>query len=108
MGQMLSIEMFLLKETLSVWFTKKIKSNNLNIKPLNKLNYEQQNPLDWSEQKCVLCNFKLDIMPTSAQTADFEMTYGDFFIRQEHKFIRNIYSLQELNKCEEIKTLAVY
>ena len=66
-------------------------SNNLSIKPSDKLNYEQTNPIDWSEQKCVLCNFKLDIMPTSAQTANFEMTYGDFYIRQEHKSIRSIY-----------------
>ena len=56
----------------------------------------------------VLCNFKLDIMPTSVQTPDSENTYGDFYIRQEHKFIRHIYSLQELNQCEEIKALAVY
>ena len=47
-------------------------------------------------------------MSTSVKTPDSEMIYGDFYIRQEHKFIRNIYSLQESNQCEEIKTLAVY
>ena len=108
MGQMLSIEMLLLKETLGAWFNKKIKSNNLSIKPLNKINYEQNNPVDSSQQKCVLCNFKLDITPTSVQTPDLEMTYGDFYIRQEHKFIRNIYTLKELSQCDEIKTLSAY
>ena len=46
MCQMLSIEMFLLKETLGAWFNKKIKINNLSIKPLDKINYEQQNHID--------------------------------------------------------------
>ena len=86
MARMLTIEMFLLKETLGAWFNKKIKSNNLNIKPLDKIHYEQGNPVDWSQDKCVLCNFKLDIMPTNVYTLDSEMTYGDFYIRQEHKF----------------------
>ena len=90
MSQMLTIEMFLLKETLGAWFAKKIKSNNLSIAPLDKINYEQKNPVDWSQHKCVLCNFKLDIMPTNVRTLDSEMTYGDFYIRQEHKFLRNI------------------
>ena len=32
------------------------------------------------------------------------MSYGDFFIRYEHKFLRNIYS-KELENSPEIKTL---
>ena len=92
MGQMLSIEMFLLEETLGAWFNKKIKSNNLSIKSLDKTNYEQNHPVDWSQQKCILCNYKLDIMPTSVQTPDLEMTYGDFYIMQEIKLFE-IYTL---------------
>ena len=46
MAQMLTTEMFLLKETLGVWFNKKIKSNDLSIKPLDKIQYEQKNPVD--------------------------------------------------------------
>ena len=46
MAQMLTTEMFLLKETLGAWFNKKIKSNDLSIKPLDKIQYEQKNPVD--------------------------------------------------------------
>ena len=106
MAQMRTIEMFLLKETLGAWFNKKIKSNNLSIKPLDKIQYEQKNPVDWSQDKCLLSNFKLDIMPTNVCTPDSEMRYGDFYIRQEHKFLRNIYSRSELAECEQIKTLS--
>ena len=45
-GSMLTTEMFLLKETLGAWFNKKIKSNDLSIKPLDKIQYEQKNPVD--------------------------------------------------------------
>ena len=36
----------------------------------------------------------LKIEPTSFKTPDDEMTYGDIFIRFEHKFLRNIYSYE--------------
>ena len=51
MQQMLTIEMFFLKETLGAWFNKKIKSNYLSISVLDKINYEQKNPIDWSQEK---------------------------------------------------------
>ena len=47
-------------------------------------------------------------MPTNVETPDSEMTYGDFYIRQDHKFLHNIYSYSELAECEQIKTLANY
>ena len=33
------------------------------------------------------------------------MSYGDFFIRYEHKFLRNLYSKEQLNSSPEIKAL---
>ena len=47
-------------------------------------------------------------MPTNVETPDSVMTYGDFYIRQDHKFLHNIYSYSELADCEQIKTLANY
>ena len=47
-------------------------------------------------------------MPTNVETPDSEMTYGDFYIRQDHKFLHNIYSYSALAECEQIKTLANY
>ena len=36
------------------------------------------------------------------------MTYSDFFIRFEHKFLRNIYSYDKLAQSEHICSLANY
>ena len=108
MVQMLTIEMYLIKELIMNWFGKKIKPNCVSIPLLQKINYEQNNPIRWSSDKCCLCNFKLDIMPTKPTTPDNQITYGDFYIRVEHKFLRNIYTTDELNDCDQIKTLEAY
>ena len=50
------------------------------------------------ETKCQICNFKLNVTPTSHLTNRKEMTYGDFVIRYEHKFLRNIYTPNQLKQ----------
>ena len=44
----------------------------------------------------------LKIDPTNHKTPNNEMTYGDFFIRFEHKFLRNIYSYDELAQSKHV------
>ena len=36
------------------------------------------------------------------------MSYGDFFIRYENKFFRNIYSVEELKELTQINTSESY
>ena len=36
------------------------------------------------------------------------MSYGDFYIRCEHKFLQNIYSNEQLKSSPQISTLAIY
>ena len=36
------------------------------------------------------------------------MTYGDFIIRFEHKFIRNIYTINQVKKSHYLQTLENY
>ena len=36
------------------------------------------------------------------------MSYGDFYVRYEHKFLRNIYSNEQLESAPQIKTLLEY
>ena len=50
----------------------------------------------------------LKIDPATHQTLNDEMSYGDFFIRYEHKFYRNIYSVEKLKKLMQINTLQSY
>ena len=46
--------------------------------------------------------------PTNFKTPDDEMTYGDFVIRFEHKFIRNIYTSDQIKKSHHLETLEKY
>ena len=106
-GQMFSIELFFLKDTIIRWFNQKIKSSNLVVNPINKANYKK-NPIDWKNDKCYLCKFKLDIVPTKFDTSDLEMTFGDFAIRYEYKFLKNIFSPEQLQKSEHLMSLENY
>ena len=90
------------------WFNKKFKSQYLEIDILIKNQYERKNPIDWENDKCVICKMPLKIDPTNHKSSNNEMTYGIFFIRFEHKFLRNIYSYDELTQSEDICSLENY
>ena len=90
MGQMFCVESAFVKKAWLEWFNKKIKWQNLGIPALMKMIYKQKNPVNWEKDKWVICKMPLKIETTSFETPDDEMTYGDFVIRFQHKFIRNI------------------
>ena len=46
--------------------------------------------------------------PTSFKTPDDEMSYGDFVIRIEHKFIRNIFTNEQIQQSEDLNCLENY
>ena len=58
--------------------------------------YEQKNPINWK------------IEPTNYETPDNEMTYGDFVIRFEHKFIRNIYRNEQIKQSVDLESSKNY
>ena len=58
----------------------KFNLQNLEIPALMKMVYEQKYPFNWKEDKCIICKMPLKIEPTSIETPDDEMTYGDFVI----------------------------
>ena len=64
--------------------------------------------MDWKNDKCLICKMALKTDPTNHKTPNNEMTYSDFFIRFEHKFLRNIYSYGELVQPEHICSLKNY
>ena len=108
LGQMFSIESALVKKTLLKWFNAKYSKQFVKINPFKKLHYEQKNPIKWSEDKCAICKFPLKLSPTNCDTPDNEMTFGDFMIRYEHKFLRNIYSDEQLKQSEHIENTKNY
>ena len=50
----------------------------------------------------------LNIEATNHNTPNLKMSYGDFFIRFEYKFLRNIYSDKETQQSPQICTLEKY
>ena len=89
-------------------FNKKFKSQYLEIDILIKNQYERKNPSDWKNDKCVICKMSLKIDLTNHKTSNNEMTFGNFFIIFEHKFLRNICSYDELAQSEHICSLENY
>ena len=96
LGQMFSIESTLVKKTLLKWFNQKFKRSFEKIKPMEKLRFESSNKIDWKKDKCILCKFPMKLEPTNYLTPDSEMTYGDFMIRFEHKFLCNVFTEEQL------------
>ena len=60
------------------------------------------------KNKCVICKFPMKIEPTNYLTADCQMTFGDFIIRYEHKFLRNIYTAEQISQSDHIANLQNY
>ena len=90
------------------WFNNKIKSQHLELDLLEKNQYERKHPIDWQTNKCVTCKMLLKIDPLGYDVPNFEMSYSDFFIRYEDKFLRNIYSDSEIAESPQNFTLQNY
>ena len=103
-GQMFSIESALVKKTLLKWFNAKFKQQFEKINPVQKLRFESQNPINWKRDKWVFCKFPMKLEPTNHTTPENEMTFGDFIIRYENKFLRNIYTTEQIEKSDHIKS----
>ena len=108
MGQMFCIKTALVKKTLLAWFNKKYKSQFVELSSFSKMMYEKKNLINWRSDKCVICNMLLRVEPTSYLTIDEEMANDDFIIRYEHKFIRNIYTLEQIKESHHLKTIENY
>ena len=72
------------------------------------MQYERKNSVNWKKDKCVICKMPLRVEPTSFETPDDEMTFGDFIIHFEHKFIRNIYTYEQIKDLHHLETLEKY
>ena len=79
-AQMFSTELSFVKKTIVAWFNQKIKSQHLEINLLRKNRYEKEHPINWSEDKCHLCNFPLKTDTIGPDVPNNQISYGDFFI----------------------------
>ena len=105
---MFNVELKFASDVLLKCFNAKIKSKHLEIDPIVKLKYQRENPVDWVDGKCVICNFPIAVEPKGLEFNESEMSYIDFLIRKEHAILRNIYELDEIKKSENISSLVNY
>ena len=103
--EMFSIELKFASDCLLKWFYSKNKKIELSIQ--EKKDYEVKNPIDWENGICQICTFPLDVKP-SEKVNSGKITYGDFIIQKEHKFLRNVLSNEDLQKSDSIKSLESY
>ena len=99
-SEMFSIEIRFATNCLLSWFHNKYRNEEVDIKL--KMQYQNENPIDWENGRCVLCTFPLEANLTNHQNKD--MSYGDFVVKKEHMFLRNIFSKEQLSKSPAIST----
>ena len=73
-----------------------------------KRKYEVEFPIDWENGCCCLCKFLLIINLTKFDVSLENMSYSDFIILKEHKFLRNIFSLEDLLKTKALRNIEQY
>ena len=108
MGQMICIECPLVKKTLLDWFNKKYRTYYLEVNAFVKMQHERNNLVNWKNDKCVLYKLPLRVEKISFKTPDYEMTYGDFINRFEHKFIRNLHTINQIKESHHLEALENY
>ena len=101
-AEMFSIELKFASDCLLRWFYSKHKKRELSLS--EKKNYEMKNPIDWENGICQICTFPLDVKP-SEKIDNKKVTYSDFIIQKEHKFLRNVLSKEKLAKSKAIQDL---
>ena len=104
-SEMFSTEMKFATDCLLNWFNSKYKNENLQLDIERKREYEIKNPINWQTDKCWICNFPLQINRAKPNASKDQISYGDFIIEKEHKFLRNIFSKKELESSDAIKNI---
>ena len=90
------------------WFNAKFKLNNLELSNSAKRKYKIENPIGWSRNHCCICPFPLQINATKFDADNQTMSYVDFIIFREYKFLRKIFSNVELTTTDSLKDLKTY
>ena len=94
--EMFTKELKFAGDCLLKWFNKKYKFKNLEL-----------SNVDWENGRCCLCKFPLIINPTKFDVSLENMSYSDFIILKEHKFLRNIFS-EDLLKTRALRNIKQY
>ena len=71
-------------------------------------NDEVENPINWQTDRSSICTFQIEINPTMSDATKDNMSYSVFFIFKEHKFLRKIFSKEELSTSTALKNIHTY
>ena len=104
-SEMFTTELKFASDCLQSCFNAKFKSNNLELSNSAKRKYEIENPVDWSRDRCCIRPFPLEINASKFDADSQTMSYVDFMIFREHKFLRNIFSSEEIAMTDSLKDL---
>ena len=107
-SEMFSTEIKFASECLLNWFNAKFKKENLQLSNERKKKYEIEQPINWEKDRCCLCTFPIGINPTMSTTTKETMSYTDFIIFKECKFLKNIFLKEELEKTNSLKNLELF
>ena len=64
--------------------------------------------MDWIEGRCCFFKFSLKVNLKNFKATTEQMSYADFVIFKEHKFLRNIFSELELSSTDSLKSMEQY
>ena len=105
---MLTTELKFAANCLMKWFSAKFKSQNIYLSNDAKRKYKNEHPIDKQTTRCCICKFPFEINPTMSDAAKDQMSYSDFIISKKHKFLRNIFSREELSTTSALKDFSSY
>ena len=83
---MFSTERKFASNCLMKWFNLKFKKQNLELSNEKRRDYETENPIDWENDNCKICNFLLHVNRTTFDIEKEKMLYGDFIIKRNINF----------------------
>ena len=103
--ELFSFEFIFTIDILVKWFNDVFKSKFIELNEIQKQIFVKENPLNWSKT-CCICGFKLSTNAKEGHEKTQNLTtWFDFIMQQEHLFLKNICSQDDLLKMERLKTL---
>ena len=91
-SEMFTTEIKFADQCLMRCFNSKFKNQNLQLSNDVKRKYEIEHPINWQTDRCCIRTFPIEINPTMSNATKDNMSYADFVIFKEHRFLRNIFS----------------
>ena len=88
------------------WIYEKFMRKDLSLDLATKTKFKKENPLCY-DNPCIICGFELGTAKVYGADSS-KLSYYDFTVKKEHKFLRNIFSEDELKSSPCISDLNTY